>query len=127
MFLFLLRTLTEADFLVWGWRYPFLVAFAINVVALFAWLRLVVTEEYTRLLEEGELEPLSVTEVVRAQGYNRFIGAVLGILGTIASGMLADRIGRRTTLGLLAALIGVYALFTPWLLGEAPRRRTPSS
>ncbi|AKQ56786.1 MFS transporter [Bordetella hinzii] len=161
LFLFLLRTLTETDFLAWGWRYPFFVAFAINVVALFARLRLVVTEEYTRLLEEGELEPISVAEIVRAQGYNLFIGAfaalasyalfhlvtvfplswiavsgtqqisdvltaqligaVLGILGTIASGMLADRIGRRTTLGLLAALIGVYALFTPWLLGGGPK------
>ncbi|KAK82387.1 transporter, major facilitator domain protein [Bordetella holmesii CDC-H635-BH] len=136
-------------------------AFAINVVALFARLRLVVTEEYTRLLEEGELEPISVSEIVRVQGYNLFIGAfaalasyalfhmvtvfplswiavsgtqqiadvlvaqliggVLGILGTIASGMLADRIGRRTTLGLLALLIGVFALFTPWLLGGGPK------
>ena len=46
LFLFLHLTLTQADFLEWGWRYPFFVAFAINVVALFARLRLVVTEEY---------------------------------------------------------------------------------
>ncbi|OZI41562.1 MFS transporter [Bordetella genomosp. 4] len=160
LFLFLHVTLTEADFLAWGWRYPFFVAFAINVVALFARLRLVVTEEYTQLLEEGELEPIPVGEMVRDQGYNMFIGAfaalasyalfhlvtvfplswiairqsqeipqvlivqivgaVLCILGVIASGMVADRIGRRTTLGLLAVLISIYALFTPWLLGGGP-------
>ncbi|CAM4200674.1 MFS transporter [Bordetella muralis] len=160
LFLFLHVTLTEADFLAWGWRYPFFVAFAINVVALFARLRLVVTEEYTQLLEEGELEPIPVSEMVRDQGYNMFIGAfaalasyalfhlvtvfplswiairesqeipqvlivqivgaVLCILGIIASGMVADRIGRRTTLGLLAVLISIYALFTPWLLGGGP-------
>ena len=36
---------SEEDFLDWGWRYPFFVAFAINVVALFARLRMVATPE----------------------------------------------------------------------------------
>lgn len=157
LFLYLHANLAADDFLEWGWRYPFYVAFAINVVALFARLRLVVTEEYTRLLEEGELEPISTREMVRGQGYNIFIGAfaalasyalfhlvtvfplswlalqatqsvnsvlkvqiagaLVGIVGTILSGWIADRIGRRTTLGLLATLIGVFSLFTPMLLG----------
>ena len=157
LFLFLHTNLSSDDFLDWGWRYPFFVAFAINVVALFARLRLVVTEEYTKLLEERELEPIGFIEIFRAQGYNIFlgafaslasyalfhlvsvfplswivlgttqsvdnvlvvqiVGAVVGILGTIASGFIADRIGRRTTLGSLAALIGIFSLFAPWLLG----------
>ena len=156
LFLYLHTNLSNKDFLEFGWRYPFYVAFAINVVALFARLRLVVTHEYTLLLEEGELAPIGVIEMLRAQGYNIFIGAfaalasyalfhlvtvfplswialgstqsvndvleiqiygaVVGILGTIASGLIADRIGRRTTLGLLAVLIAIFALFTPWLL-----------
>jgi MFS family permease len=160
LFLFLHSNLSSEDFLDWGWRYPFYVAFAINVVALFARLRLVVTEEYTKLLEEGELEPIGVIGMLREQGYNIFIGAfaalasyalfhlvtvfplswislrstqsiddvlvvqiigaVVGMLGTIASGWIADRIGRRTTLGLLACLIAVFSLFAPWLLdGDA--------
>ena len=157
LFLFLHTNLASDDFLDWGWRYPFFVAFAINVVALFARLRLVVTEEYTKLLEERELEPIGFIEIFRAQGYNIFlgafaslasyalfhlvsvfplswivlgttqsvdnvlvvqiVGAMVGILGTIASGFIADRIGRRTTLGSLAALIGIFSLFAPWLLG----------
>ena len=157
LFLFLHTSLSSGDFLDWGWRYPFFVAFAINVVALFARLRLVVTEEYTKLLEERELEPIGFIEIFRAQGYNIFlgafaslasyalfhlvtvfplswivlgttqsvdnvlvvqiVGAVVGILGTIASGFIADRIGRRTTLGSLAVLIGIFSLFAPWLLG----------
>ena len=36
LFAFFLNTLSAPDFLDWGWRYPFFVAFAINVVALFA-------------------------------------------------------------------------------------------
>jgi MFS family permease len=160
LFLFLNASLSSKDFLEWGWRYPFFVAFAINVVALFARLRLVVTEEYTKLLEEGDLEPIPILQMLRAQGYNLFVGAFaalasyalfhlvtvfplswialkssqaidnvlivqiigagVGILGTIASGLIADRIGRRTTLGLLACLIGIFSLFAPWLLDGGP-------
>ncbi|MBJ7262821.1 MAG: MFS transporter [Burkholderiaceae bacterium] len=156
LFLYLTATLSSQDFLTWGWRYPFFVAFAINVVALFARLRLVVTEEYTKLMEEGELQPLRTRDMVRAQGYNIFIGAfaalasyalfhlvtvfplswivlggtqsiqdvltiqiygaVLGIFGTILSGWLADHVGRRTTLGIMAVLIALFAVCAPWLL-----------
>lgn len=163
LFSFFIVNLDDADFVDWGWRYPFYVAFAINVVALFARLRLVVTEEYTQLLEEGELEPISTAEMLRSQGYNLFIGAfaalasyalfhlvtvfplswvVIGatqdvanvlavqivggfiaIVCTLASGRLADRIGRRTTLGLMAALIGVFALFAPYLMGGSAVRQ----
>ncbi len=43
LFWYMLTSLTDDEFLDWGWRYPFYVAFAINVVALFARLRLVST------------------------------------------------------------------------------------
>ena len=131
-------------------------AFAINVVALFARLRLVVTHEYTQLLEEGELEPISTLQMVNAQGFNIFlgafaalasyalfhlvtvfplswvvlrktqsvsavlavqiVGAVIALIGTLISGLIADRIGRRTTLAAMAVLIGIFSLATPWLL-----------
>ncbi len=156
LFLFLFSSLDGSDFLGWGWRYPFFVAFAINVVALFARLRLVVTHEYTEALEEGELEPLGTREMLRKQGYNIFIGsfaalasyalfhmvtifplswinlgdtqaigdvlavqiagAILGMAGTVFSGWIADRIGKRTTVATLAVLIGVFSLFTPMLM-----------
>ncbi len=156
LFLFLHSTLSADDFLGWGWRYPFFVAFAINVVALFARLRLVVTQEYTQLLEEGELEPISIWEMLSGQGYNLFIGAfaalasyalfhivtifplswitltatqsiddvlfiqVIGafvaMAATIISGLVADRIGRRTTLTAAAILIAIFALSAPMLL-----------
>ncbi|MBM7335069.1 MAG: MFS transporter [Alcanivorax sp.] len=156
LFLFLFTSLSNADFQGWGWRYPFFVAFAINVVALFARLRLVVTHEYTAALEERELEPLGTREMLRKQGYNIFIGsfaalasyalfhmvtifplswiylgdtqaignvlavqivgAIIGMGGTVFSGWIADRIGKRTTVATLAVLIGVFSLFTPMLM-----------
>jgi MFS family permease len=132
------------------------VAFAINVVALFARLRLVATNEYDRLLEERELEPASVVEISRSQGSNlvigafaalasyalfhlitvfplswitlystqsvseflvvQMVGAVLGAIGIVISGVIADRIGRRNTLGSLAVAIAVFSGFAPTLL-----------
>lgn len=156
LFALLVASLPPEDFLSWGWRYPFFVAFAINVVALFARLRLVVTHEFDQLLNERELAPSGGFELLSTQGHNVLIGAfgalasyalfhivsvfplswimlyskqsipaflviqifggLLGILGTIASGVIADRIGRRNTLGLLAALIAVFSGFAPTLL-----------
>jgi MFS family permease len=156
IFAYLMEQLSQDDFLVWGWRYPFYVAFAINVVALFARLRLVSTPDYTHLLDEHELEPASVVEVTRHQGLNVVIGAlaalasyalfhlvtvfplswiqlydtrsvagfleiqVLGagvaIIGVLASGIIADKFGRRNTLGTVAILIALFAGFVPTLM-----------
>ena len=163
LFLFLHSNLGSLDFMEWGWRYPFYVAFAINVVALFARLRLVVTDEYDQLLNEHKLEPSPVVELVRAQGSNliigafatlasyalfhlvtvfplswitlyatqpvndvliiQMIGAAIAMVGVIASGLIADRIGRRITLGSLAVLIAVFSLFAPMLLDGEPFRQ----
>ena len=156
LFSYLSAELSQDDFLVWGWRYPFYVAFAINVVALFARLRLVSTPEYTTLLDEHELEPVSAVEVTRKQGLNIVIGAMAALAsyalfhlvtvfplswiqlydtrsvanflqvqmlgagvaaaGVFASGLIADRFGRRNTLGTLAALIALFSGFVPTLL-----------
>ena len=48
LFAYFILNLTDEDFLSWGWRFPFYVAFTINVVALFARLRLVVTDEFVQ-------------------------------------------------------------------------------
>ena len=156
LFVFLITSLSAEDFLEWGWRYPFFVAFAINVVALFARLRIVSTPDYATLFEGRELQPSPVIATIRAQSRNigigafaplasfalfhmvtvfplswvflftkegpaRFlviemIGAVVGILVTFASGMIADRVGRRALLGGSAAAIAVFSGFAPQLL-----------
>lgn len=156
LFAYLVSSLTSEDFLSWGWRYPFYVAFAINVVALFARLRLVAATAYSKLLDDRELEPTGFIEISRAQGGNiligafaalasyalfhlvtifplswitlysdqsiseflvvQIIGACLAAVGTIASGAIADRFGRRNTLGALAVLIGIFSVFAPKLL-----------
>jgi MFS family permease len=158
VYLYVYGSLDSRDFLSWGWRFPFFAAFAINVVALFARLRLVVTHEYERRMEEQELEPASLRELMPAQGHHIAIGAFaalasyalfhlvtvfplswvaltadqagiedfmkIELLGAAfaaaampVSGLIADKMGRRSFLGALAIAIGVFALFTPWMLG----------
>ena len=156
LFAFIIAKLSAADFLDWGWRYPFFVAFAINVVALFARLRIVVTPEYTRAFETRELQPTPIIETVRHVGRNIAVGAfaplasfalfhmvtvfplswvflftdegperfliiqtvasAFGVAAIIASGMLANRLGRRTMLAVTAAAIAAFSGFAPQLL-----------
>jgi MFS family permease len=156
LFAFFISTLSTQDFLTWGWRYPFFVAFAINVVALFARLRLVATPEFQHLFESRELQPAPIGETLREEGrvvvlgafaplasfalfhlvtvfplswvvlYTReattrflvieIIGAVVCVLSILASGLIADIVGRRAVLGVSAVLIGAYSGFAPQLL-----------
>jgi MFS family permease len=160
LFAFLLMTLKPEDFLDWGWRYPFFVAFVINVVALFARLRLISTPEFTRLYESRELQPSQVSDLFREEGRTvilgafaplasfalfhlvtvfplswvvltsdeaplRFlvielVGAVVGLVAVALSGVLANRVGRRTVLGASAVLIGVFSGVAPNLLSTGP-------
>ena len=156
LFAFFLSTLSPEDFYSWGWRYPFFVAFAINVVALFARLRIVATPEFQELFESRELQPspafhtlfsqwrtitlgafaplasfalfhlvtvfpLSWVTLFSGEEPVRFlvieiVGAVVGVLSMLASGVIADRVGRRAVLGVSAVLIAAYSGFAPQLL-----------
>jgi len=156
LFAFFVDKLPAADFLDWGWRYPFFVAFAINVVALFARLRLVETPEFAQQFEALALRPSSVPETLRAHGRNivigaftplasfalfhtvtlfplswvflytrqapaRFLiiemtGAAVGVGAIVASGIIADRVGGRTMLGVTAGAIAAFSGFAPQLL-----------
>lgn len=75
LFAYFLTKLSASDFMDWGWRYPFFVAFAINVVALFARLRIVVTPTFQAAFETLELHPTPVTKAVREEGGSIVIGA----------------------------------------------------
>ena len=74
LFGYFLSILTPADFLGWGWRYPFFVAFAINVVALFARLRIVDTPEFKELFETNELTPTGLRATMSQDGRTVLLG-----------------------------------------------------
>ncbi|WBU61304.1 MFS transporter [Paracoccus albus] len=156
LFIFLRTSLSEEEFLAFGWRYPFFVAFAINVVALFARLRLAVSEEFESLYDEAALRPRINPRLLREESMNiiagtfvplatlalfhmvtvfplawiylnapenitgflliEIVGALIGLGSIIASGFIADRIGRRSLLRNCAIAIAVYAVISPLLL-----------
>jgi MFS family permease len=132
-------------------------AFAINVVALFARLRIVVTRATTHscsrvatsnpslssrrcatkagtssigtfaplasfaLFHMVTVFPLSWVTIFTQQSPDRFliiqvVAAMFGLAGIVFSGVLADRIGRRTLLGASAAAIAAFSGFAPQLL-----------
>jgi MFS family permease len=150
LFAFFLLNLSDDDFLDWGWRYPFFCAFAVNVVAVFARLRLVATEEFARLLELRRLEPSPILPLIREHTPELLIGALVPLASfalfhlvtvfpiswitlfttrsageflmvqcsgaficagaVLASGLIADQIGRRMLLLVAAGLIAVFAI-----------------
>jgi MFS family permease len=150
LFSFFLLNLSESDFLDWGWRYPFFCAFAINVVAVFSRLRLVVTDEFASLLQRGRLEPSPILPLIRNQSRELLIGALVPLASfalfhlvtvfpiswitlfthrsageflmvqssgaficagaIVASGLIADQIGRRMLLLISTGLIAVFAI-----------------
>ncbi|MGP8232620.1 MAG: MFS transporter [Methylovirgula sp.] len=156
LFAYFITFLTPQDFFDWGWRYPFFVAFAINVVALFSRLRIVTSPEYQEQFEALELQAAPVKETIEAEGRNIVIGAfaplasfamfhmvtvfplswvllfahqtpakflvielvsaVFGVVAMVASGVLADRIGRTRVLSITAAAIAAFSGFAPQLL-----------
>lgn len=160
LFAYFLSILTPEDFLSWGWRYPFFVALAINVVALFARLRIVATPEFERLFESRELQPSPAFETLFKEWRTialgalaplaafalfhivtvfplswviltgqdepvRFlliemVGAVVGVVSMLASGIIANRVSRRLVLAVSAVLIGAYSGFAPQLLNAGP-------
>ena len=156
LFAYFRATLSNADFFAWGWRYPFFVAFAINVVALFARLRMISTPQFEHLFESRDLQPSPIISTIRIEGRSiligafaplasfalfhmvtvfplswvvlktpdspthflifESIGAVIGVIGVVVSGVLADRYGRRALLSVSAGGIAAFSGFAPQLL-----------
>ncbi|MBT0670858.1 MFS transporter [Novosphingobium profundi] len=160
LFAYMVTSLPAADFLSFGWRFPFFVAFAINVVALFARLRIVVTTEFEHLFDSRDLQPTPIGETLGTVGKTILLGALaplasfalfhmvtvfplswvflftndtpvsfllieamaaaFGVVAVLASGYLADKLGRRTLLGSCAAAIAIFSGFAPLLLDGGP-------
>jgi MFS family permease len=156
VFAYIWGMVTPDEFADWGWRFPFIAAFAINMGTLFAIFRLVASDEYAAEFRARDLEPTPASEMANEQGgalllgafaplasyalmnlvtifalgwvllftqhslehmlWVQIIGALVAIPCMLLSGVIADRLGRRTTLGLFAILIAVYSGWTALLL-----------
>ncbi len=106
LFLYLTTALSEEEFLSFGWRYPFFVVLAINLVALFARLRMVVSDEFKELFSETELRPGPPLQTVQEE----WMGIVIGAFTPLA------------TLALFH-MVTVFPL--AWIVLHAPQDVTP--
>ncbi|HVW92499.1 MAG TPA: MFS transporter [Devosia sp.] len=135
LFAFFASNLSADDFLDWGWRYPFFVAFAINVVALFARLRIVVTPNYERSFQNHDLEAVPVSEVVNKQGREIIIGAFAPLASFVLFHMVSvfplswvflytnQPPTRFLVIELVGAAVGVVAIVVSGALADRIGRR----
>jgi MFS family permease len=136
LFAFFLASLSLADFLDWGWRYPFFVAFALNVVALFARLRIVVTPEYEQLFESRELQPSRVTATLRTDGWRIVFGAFAPLASFALFHMVTvfplswvvlftrETVSRFLLVEIAGAVVGVIAIVLSGMLADRFGRRS---
>ncbi len=136
LFAFFVVSLPTVDFFAWGWRYPFFVAFAINVVALFARLRLVVTPEFESMYEKQELQPEAVIETVRAEWRTIWLGSFAPLASFALFHMVTvfplswillftrEDPGRFLVIEMIGAVIGLGATLVSGLLADRFGRRT---
>jgi MFS family permease len=136
LFIFLQTSLSHEEFLSFGWRYPFFVAFAINVVALFARLRLVVSDEFSELFSRSGLSPRPVPQTISEDWLNIIIGAFtplatlalfhmvtvfpLGWIYLHAPGDDTAFLG----IEIIGALFGLGAIIASGRIADSIRRRT---
>ncbi len=136
LFAFFVAALPTEDFFSWGWRYPFFVAFAINVVALFARLRLVVTPEFEEMYAKRELEPAPVVETVQSQWKAIWLGSFVPLASFALFHMVTvfplswvvlftrEAPGRFLVVEVIGAIIGIGAMLVSGLLADRFGRRT---
>lgn len=135
LFAYFLTKLSAADFMDWGWRYPFFVAFAINVVALFARLRIVVTPTFQAAFETLELHPTPVAKAVREEGGSIVIGAFAPLASFAMFHMVTvfplswvflytdEAPSRFLMIELIGAVFGLFAILASgWLADRYGRR-----
>ncbi|WP_283178992.1 MFS transporter [Gemmobacter sp. 24YEA27] len=136
LFAYLLHSLSLQDFMEFGWRYPFFVAFAVNVVALFARLRIVASHEFQELYTSRELQPTPVGQTLREDGSTVVLGIFVPLATFAMFHMVTvfplswinlytdETIGEYLLLDAGAAANGILAvILSGWLADAFGRRR----
>jgi len=136
LFGYLVAKLAPQDFYAWGWRYPFFVAFAINVVALFARLRIVVTPTFQSAFHSSELKPTTIGATIKEDGAGILVGTFAPLAAFAMFHMVTvyplswvylytdESPARFLMIELLGACFGVVAiLLSGWLADRYGRRK----
>jgi MFS family permease len=123
------------EFIDWGWRYPFYIVAAVNIIALFVRLRMSVTPGYVKLYKSHELQPETLGETVRAHGRTILIGAFVPLASFALFHIVtvfpfawvvlftSDNLGWFLTLQMIGAACGVLAVVASGVISDRVGRR----
>jgi MHS family shikimate/dehydroshikimate transporter-like MFS transporter len=123
--LLLSQTLTERQFMTWGWRVPFLLSGILLVVGLFIRLRIEESPVFQQLAREGAKVRVPVVAVLRSHSWTvvrvtgmHLIVTTLAFTSTtflVSYGVKTAGFTRSEMLGAVCAGVGIAALFAPLL------------
>jgi metabolite-proton symporter len=80
LFLLMSQNLSEADFLAWGWRIPFLASALLVVIGLYVRLKITEAPEFLTALSREKLVRLPLATVVSQHGFKLLVGTFAGIM-----------------------------------------------
>ncbi|MET0279845.1 MAG: MFS transporter [Steroidobacteraceae bacterium] len=131
VFLLLTHFLSDAQFLAWGWRVPFIASSALVLVGLYVRLRITETPAFRRAIEHNERVRVPLGEVFRHHGRTLLLGTfaavatfvVFYLMTVFALSWGTSRLGWSREQFLLLQMAGVvcFGLTIPWSAKLADR------
>lgn len=112
------NTLSEQDFLSWGWRVGFIASIVLVIVGLYIRLRILETPEFTRVREQRAEVAIPFMEMIRVYPRNvmlgmgaRYIdGVFFNIFAVFSIGYLANTLKYPRTQALLAVSVSAFVM-----------------
>lgn len=79
LFLILRETMTDADFLNFGWRIPFLISVVLVAVGLYVRLKITETPEFQRAIEKEERVSVPIAVIFRSHLRSLILGTIIAV------------------------------------------------
>lgn len=79
LFLILRESMSDADFLNYGWRVPFVLSLILVVVGLYVRLKITETPEFRRAIEKAERVSVPIVEIFRSHFRSLILGTIIAV------------------------------------------------
>ncbi|SAK81945.1 major facilitator transporter [Caballeronia hypogeia] len=111
-------TLTDAQFLAWGWRLAFFLSFALVVIGMYIRLNVMETPEFTRIRKTGSEARMPIMDVITKYPGNtiagmgaRFIdGVFFNVFGVFSISYLTGTLHMQRTEALLGVMVAAFVM-----------------
>ncbi|MDL2408933.1 MFS transporter [Rhizobium calliandrae] len=79
LFLILRESMTDADFLIYGWRIPFLISLALVAIGLYVRLKITETPEFRRAIEKEERVSVPIAVIFGSHLRSLILGTIIAV------------------------------------------------